>query len=230
MRYLSLILLYVGLTVSCPTAQGSQSPTTPYTKQEVEERSRSIARQVAYDIENGRLAPRLDEALHNLVKMGVWHLKDRGHNHIAMRSWFEFNERYINYFEVAFQGHEIPDKYPPLSEWLRNFYNTLEFILGEPAMRTTRLFDIKVINNCIPVTFCLFGIEESIDLTQYEPYFVALSGTITYWVANGICIGATWGTGAFWLCSPIAWGAENLMEKFLAPRIVSPSFNLFCKE
>jgi hypothetical protein len=93
------------------------------------------------------------------------------------------------------------------------------------------LFDIKVINNGLPVTFCLFGIEEKLNShDEYYPYFQALVGTVTYWVANGTCIGLTWGAGTFWLCGPIAWGSEHIMEKFLAPRISKPSYNLFCKK
>lgn len=219
-------LLVTALLTWVSTGLGQQH----FDKEHVERESTRIAHAILKDIEGGKLPARVDEALHTLVKMAAWHLKDQGRSELAMRYEYEFNEQFLGYISRVYDRHDIPDKYEPLSDWLRDFYNTLEFIFGEPFMRATRLFDIKVINNCIPVTFCLFDIELALkNHEEYFPYFEALVGTVTYWVANGVCIGVTWGAGTFWLCTPIAWGAENVMEKFLAPRISEPSYNLFCK-
>jgi hypothetical protein len=136
----------------------------------------------------------------------------------------------------------------PLSVWVEQWYSIIALVLGPTVMERTHLEDIWVLNYTIPVVFhpqqntlwcsetlnmnlgdtCeaeyrrhFAGTEFQIQPDPYAklPLHQGFSSVVTYW---GVMIGceiATYGTGWFVICSPIATIAEDAVDRFLAPRL-----------
>lgn len=182
---------------------------------------KEVARRLEVDIREGRLRQRSGLALEMMIRFSVRELKDRGREPEAWRIWFEYNE-----VKRYFTSRDLGD-HQPLSEWLADTYATLEFIFGEPFMKSTRLEDIKIINFALPV---VFACVDAVDEGEYFLHFSPLTGTIAYWSVWASCTAASMGTGWFIVCTPAGWAAENITEKFVSPKLNKPMHNLFCGE
>ena len=147
-------------------------------------------------------------ALGNLIKFASHALRDKG--------YAEESEGVLQEFGVVTSYLSIGD-YEPISEFLDRLYIQLEEKLGEDFMRLSRLSDIKIFNFCPPVAWHpeLYGIED------YSEHFVALAGSTSYWIAYGICVGASYGSGAVFFCSPVGWAVERIVEKKIAPKMAT---------
>lgn len=179
-----------------------------------------VSHKLEQDIKHGKLRERTGLALEMMIRFAVRELKDRGREAEAWRVWYEYHEHYSQYFT----NRDLGD-HKPLSQWIADTYDLLEFIFGKQFMRVTRLEDIKIINFALPV---VFACVDDVDADEYFKHFQPLTGTIAYWSVWGTCTALTFGGGWFLVCTPAGWAAENLTEKFVAPKLNKPMHNLFC--
>ena len=180
----------------------------------------SFSNDIAFD----NMEPRLNRALESMVQFAIYKL-NRTH-HMAMADQLTNEWKKIRRLSVmAIGDHE------PLSAWLDKWYHTLEFVLGHEVMVATRLIDIDYFNHTLKVVFGCKTVENDEHNNLTEPDFAAhfekLMGITAYWGSFFACVGFTWGTG-FLFCSPIAWGAELLLEDIIAPRFSNGLYKRDC--
>ena len=165
-------------------------------------------------------AKRADKSLDRMINFSTWLLERKGYKAEADQIRTQYQERYSRGIYNYYMGIVPADlgDHAPLSEWLVTVYNKLESILGPTVMRITHLEDIKVFNYAIPVVFHPKGYNgDSWDMTEYRNHFVPFGGAVSYWVTWGICVGATWGTGAVFICAPIGEISKYIVIKKVAP-------------
>lgn len=171
------------------------------------------------------LANRTDQALDAVLKVSITNLNRKGFRSLA---------REVDQGRMKFRGEvtrltmnpsrDIGD-FEPLSDWLAGIYDKIEAALGYEICRALRISDIKTFNYTIPIVFrpC------SVDMDEYELHFVhdakyrGLFPVVVYWVSSMTCNMATFGAGAFFICSPISMliemGADRWVGPWLSPRI-----------
>jgi hypothetical protein len=130
----------------------------------------------------------------------------------------EWDFRWSGYFLRGLGDHA------PFSQWVAEKYAMIELILGVDICHALRLDDIKILNYGVPV---VFSCVDDVDPEEYGLHFIPFAGTVVYWTSFFACVGGTWGTG-FLFCSPISWGAEFVTEKWIAPALNEPAWNMFC--
>lgn len=187
-----------------------------------------IIKSVAYALENDQLraAEYYDEALQNLLSKAGVILKAEGHYELAEEIEMEYTLKYSGAVtRMALGIKEIGD-HPPLSEWLKTVHDKIHDTLGDFLCKQFHFHDIMILNYGLPVVFS----PKQYKLKDYLDHFAGhliwgwfwehhgVAGVITYWVVDGICIGATYGLGVVtFVCGPIASFAENVMDKSIAP-------------
>lgn len=178
------------------------------------------------DFDIHQMASKNDEAIERIICTASGILRSKGHTEDAKK----LEEEHALYAtavsdicnDVVRTG--IGD-HRPLSEWLARVYDKLEQKLGTFVMEATRLKDLKIFNFCIPVVFNPKGDRKINPLTpwgldEYLVHFVALAGSVAYWVSWAICAGITWGMGAIsFLCNLPAMGIEKLVAAKIAPNL-----------
>jgi hypothetical protein len=175
------------------------------------------------DLRNGKALEKTHISLNALVRFGAFQLRMHGHPEEAdklLDEWqSEFSPMFLN--TKGLGDHE------PLSDWLAIWYVTLELLLGETFMKMTHLDDINIINFAIPVVFnpC----DPEWDKPEYNLHFTPLAGVLTYWVAWGACVGATYGSGIIFICSAIGSAGEHIMVTFFAPKISDRIYERRCE-
>jgi hypothetical protein len=175
------------------------------------------------DLRNGKLLERTHVSLNVLVRFGAFQLRRNGHSDEADKLLDEWQ----NKFSPMFLNPKGLGDHAPLSDWLANWYVVMELLLGESFMKMTHLDDINIINFAIPVVFnpC----DPEWDKPEYNLHFTPLAGVLTYWVTWGVCVGATWGSGILFICTPIASAGEHIMITFFAPKISDRIYDRRCE-
>lgn len=186
----------------------------------------SVARKEAEDFRSeakrGTMSVRTTYALDAIVRFAAFKLRQAGSVDQAELLLKEWEDQ----FQYSLFGIRDIGDHAPLNQWLAEKYAVLEFILGEPMCRALRLEDIKILNYAIPVVFSCI---DKVDEAEFELHFVPFASVVVYWSSFFGCVGGTWGTGFLW-CSPIAWGAEFLTKRFVAPAVNEPVWKLSCNK
>jgi len=198
-----------------------------YGKPEVSERTTSQAKRFRKKIESGKLRQETDNALDAIIRLASYKLHKDGYESLS--------QKLINEWESQWKGYltrrDITD-HAPLSEWLHEKTDMLEFILGKDIMHALRLDDLITINFCIPV---IFSCIDDVSLEEYGFHFIGdgkngyrgLGPVLSYWGSFFTCVGLTWGTG-FMFCAPIAMGVELIVKLGVAPKLNEPLWKHFC--
>lgn len=169
-----------------------------------------------------------DQALLNAVLTATHILKLKGHYDLAEEITFEYDNYYRQSFLNLYLGFKEIGDHPPVFEWLETVHKKVHDALGDFLCKYFRLHDIFILNHANVVFFP----KMAKDLKDYKDHFAGhpilgffwehhgFAGVVTYWIVNGVCIGATYGAGAIpLLCGPIAGVAERIMDKRIAPPI-----------
>lgn len=219
MKHLLLVVaLYSGLALSCGNP-GEPSNCGDEVMQ-VSDKTERLTQEFEADVRAGRLRERTNFALNAMVRFAIFKLKAKGHKIQAAKLQSEWE----NKWQYDLLRRDLGD-HRPLSAWLAEKYEILEFILGTGFMELTRLVDLKIINYAIPV---VFSCVDDVDVVEFSKHFIPLSKVTIYWGSFFACVGGTWGTG-FLFCSPISMGCEFLTGRFVAPRLNEPVWRWSCQ-
>lgn len=201
-----------------------------YAKAKKTTNSQKIIDDVAIAFEKDQLeaARQTDEAIFNMINLAVNVLNVQGHYAVAADIEVEYllNYRYAVTSQIL--GLKEIGDHPPLSEWLATVHEKIHDTLGDFLCKYFRFHDIYVLNYGLRVVFN----PKDYDLKDYKDHFAGhliwgwfwehhgVAGVVTYWLVNGVCIGATYGLGVVtFVCGPIASFAENVMDKRIAPPV-----------
>jgi hypothetical protein len=131
-------------------------------------------------------------------------------------------------FRMVYEERETPEQWAPLSVALSDFYHTIKANLGETMTVALHLDDLQVMNWGTGVVFHMEVIGQAQPTAaEYELYFNPWCGVVSYWTVWSLCTGATWGTGAFVICTPAAMLAEELTFYVIAPRFSDEAWAYF---
>lgn len=196
-----------------------------YAKPEISARTKRLASRFENDVKAGRLKERTHKATDAIIRLAVYKLNRVGKKKEAAQLLKEWKEQ-----EVFFLGRGIGD-HKPLSKWIADKYNMLEFTLGKDICYDLRLSDLKSINFGIPV---VLSCVDDVDEMEYFKHFVSdedyrgLGPVAGYWTSFFACVGSTWGTG-FLYCAPLAMGVEWLSKNYVCPKLNEPLWKRACK-
>lgn len=224
MKVIAIALFLTSLcAIGCPQSKEPSSCSEQIF--EVSGASKNQARSFERDLRNGRLRNRTNDSLNSILSFAAYKLRQKGHRKEAdllQREWTTKWDGYIIDVGRAPGDHS----HKPLSIWLQQKTDILTFILGIEVMKATRLWDLVVINDSIPI---VFGCEDNVGQEEFGTYFVPFTGVLIYWGSWGACTGLTWGAG-FFFCGPIASGCEFLDTQFIAPKLNATIWSWSCKQ
>lgn len=234
----SVILLAVSAVALCDyepipedITRGLSAEQTEHVRKSAREKAHSIGDHISSEGMHA-LAVHTDNAISMLVGVGVRKLMDAGDP--DARKWELDYRRFSGFLTKMVDSRDIGD-HKPLIQWLADFYDHLEFVLGVSLCNATHLSAIKIFNFSIPVAFkpCTFPMDsvpgERED--EYRRHFAegaiywGLLPEVTYWVIEGPCFAAAGGV----ICMPLAMGGEYVMGKFIAPKLSDWVFERTCK-
>lgn len=126
----------------------------------------------------------------------------------------------ITLLAMSMQGHETPELYTPMSDWLRNWYHQMKDLLGPTVCAMLHLDDIQTMNEGTPVVLRLkkYMVDQVPSDTVYELYFDPWTSCVAYWLVYAGCEAATMATGTFFMCSLPATLARDIVYKYIAPK------------
>ena len=208
--------------------------------------ARVFAAKLGRDIDRGdmpKVAFLTDKAIKNLLNTAEKELTRKGHDDVASELRMEYGERFDGFLtRMVSDGRNIGD-HKPLWDWLGRAYAKIEGALGLTICQLLHLSDLKTINYGIPVVFhpCTFPMDhvQGDRIVEYRRHFSGkadgeiydgLIPVISYWVAWGVCEGATWGTGWFIICSPIATLVEIAEERWITPKLSDKIYTRRCQQ
>lgn len=188
------------------------------------------------------VAARTDQALNSLVSRAIHQLHRKGQHKFADAKQEEWNLNFRGFLSAEIQAHaggrigDIGD-HKPLVQWLADFYDKVEAVLGVDACQFLHLSDIKTLNFCIPVAFhpCSFDMgsvpgarkDEYRRHMQKGAVYMGLLPVVTYWATDIGCMFGTVGIGAL-LCGSVASLAESLMAGPVSGKISDKIFDRAC--
>lgn len=195
--------------------------------------AQSRSNKLAKEIEQGQLvglAGKTDRALGAIVRVGIINLKRRGYYAEASQltvGWNRFSGELPRI--VSNRNRNIGD-FEPLSVWLALAYEVLEAKLGYQICYTLRLTDIKSINFTIPVVFspCKYGLNEFQLHFVHDTKYRGLMPLVSYWITVIVCDVTTFGTGVFFICSPIGMLVELGFDRVIAPKLAPIIYDKAC--
>jgi len=172
------------------------------------------------------VAMRGDQALDAMIALAIQKLRDAGKGDYADNAESDYGTYYHGYLTRMHLMRDIGD-HAPLLQWLADFYNYIEGVLGVKTCKSLHLSDIKTFNFAVPVVFhpCTFPMDnvKGTKEQEYQRHFAmgavydGLIPVIVYWVVDIACMIATYGTSAGGVCGIAADAAEYLMAHFIAP-------------
>lgn len=167
------------------------------------------------------------EAMDNLFRLACFELRLTGHGDTADQVCRDWNNQFRGMILRAGRGEEALGDHSPLSPWLAVTCITLKQLLGDFTYQALHLDDLEILNFGLPVTFdphadSVWCNEEPQTpcRDEYREHSSLVQGVVSYWLAWGVCTGATWGAGAItFVCTPVGMVAEKVMLKTAAPKI-----------
>lgn len=169
-----------------------------------------------------------DEAIHNLLSKADVILRAEGHYDLADEIQLEYMLVYSGAVTRQMLGMKEIGDHPPLSEWLDTVHEKIHEAIGDWLCKQFHFHDLYILNRGLPVVFY----PKKYQLKDYLDHFAGhliwgwfwehhgVAGVVTYWVIDGVCIGATYGLGIVtFVCGPIASLGEQVMDKRIAPPI-----------
>jgi hypothetical protein len=181
-----------------------------------------------------------DKALDAIVDRAAKKLAEAGDTEYAYWKQSEWKREYSGSLTRMMLDRHIGD-HPTamLSQWLENFYDHTEMILGVEACKMLHISDIKTINCSVkivlfPCSFPMDAVTQDRE-TEYRNHFAkdlggvgelyGLVPVITYWVAEiGLMATGVGGIASF----IVAPASEYIMGNWLAPRLANFVFEKSC--
>lgn len=175
------------------------------------------------DLNQGRIQRRASIALGLMIRLGCYHLKQKGFDEQADKILKEWQEQYremVFTFPVDLGDHE------PISKWLSATYIIFETYLGKEFVRVLKLDHLYIMNHAIPVVFHPCSPPWN-NKKEYANHYVPFSKVVVYWSVFGACVGFSSWMG-FPICSPIGSVSETIFGWTLAKPLSNFTFSLFC--
>lgn len=231
MKYL-LIATYINIFATINVAQALERtikdifiPTKQET-QEAERREGSLEQSLSSFY---RVAERSNLAIRAIVRIAGINLRANNFHKEAIeieQLWERFDGQLV---DIALNKRDI-GWFEPLSDTLAIIYEIMEQKLGFEMCHALRLDDLKTINFGLYVAFrpCIYGFDEFYKHLADDPKYRALLPVISYWSSVISCSVATHGLGYFFICSPIGWAIERVVEKRIAPRVTPKLYDMAC--
>lgn len=192
------------------------------------------AKNVERDVLEGRLFVRSEHALNSLMRLAIAELK-KVDSKKADQMKEEWENKYRRMYFVYETNRDIGDHYA-LNTWLAEKYEILEFSLGLPLMKATRLIDIKTFLYCPQVVFrpCKFPmdavtiprIDEYRNHFAYGEKYTGLVPVTTYWVTYAAVTFGSSGTFVY-LAGLAGLAAERIMI-LVSPKLSDKVYNNAC--
>jgi len=205
----AMVRLFAALVAAFLFAETAMASVKPVnSKQFVREFKREMA------IED--MAEKTDRSLGAMVKLAVWKLRAEGYDDLADEIEADWQREFAGFLPRQVALKELGD-HEPLSQWLAAVTALIELAIGPQAMKLLHLDDLVIFNYAIPVVFDPTNPEW--DMAEYSLHFVPLAGVTGYWTSYVACVGATWGGGMFFLCTPASSAVEWILVKYVAPKM-----------
>lgn len=167
------------------------------------------------------------EAMDNLFRLACFELRITGHGDAADQVCRDWQGRFRGMILRAGRGEEALGDHSPLSPWLAVTCITLKELLGDWVYVSLHLDDLEILNFGLPVMFdphadSVWCNEEPQTpcRDEYREHAGPVIGVTSYWLAWGVCTGATWGAGAItFICTPVGMVTERVVLVSVAPKI-----------
>lgn len=207
------VLVSICLSLFCGSFAAFASPASDATVKE----TKNIVKQ----LKNGKFAESTQKALNALVRRGVQELNEQGFENEAAQYSTQWETQFA---KILLSNRDLGD-HEPMSQWLTNFYNDLERILGKKICHLLSLDDIFIFNYSIPVVFHPNGYNyDTWDKAEYQKHFVPFAGAVTYWAAQIACTALGAGIDGI-ICSVAAIIPRKVVEKWVAPHVSNYVYN-----
>jgi hypothetical protein len=174
---------------------------------------------VSHEIDQGRIGSVTLETIDILVKESVDELIAAGHIDEAYDIQVGWNQTSASMDRFALQPFDLGD-HAALNDYLTQMYNQMEAVMGDTVLKSTRLYDIKIINYAIPVVF-----DPRMESgkwshpepkVEYSKHFVPFASMMTYWIAR---VGCQVSGAPKQVCGPVAGVSEHLMKTRLGGQL-----------
>jgi hypothetical protein len=174
------------------------------------------ANSVIQSLKEGRFEADTQAVLNELVKRAVSSLREHGHPTEAGAYELEWSR---NYSDLLLRTADRDQRdHRSLNQWLSRFHGDLEQKIGKFSCRITRLHDLKVLSESIPVVFHPEG--QAGEQPEYLHRFVPFAGTVTFWSTNLSCRAAL-ALPVSIGCDPASEVAQFFVENWIAPDLVT---------
>jgi hypothetical protein len=185
------------------------------------------------------LRDRVDAAMTSALNVAAEELDSRGYqadaNDIRMTWAIEYH------YSMFYESRNIGD-HKPVSQWVADKYNTIEFLLGRDFCIKSHIADIKTINYAVPVVFrpCSFPMdnvqgERSVEYKRHfcggasgDDTYNGLVPVVTYWAVYIGCSAATSGTGFVFVCGIAGTLGEKIIQNYVAASMSDRIYNKVC--
>jgi len=175
-----------------------------------------------------KTAEKTNLALRAIIKIGTINLRKKGYYAEAYELETEWKQ-WDGKLPAMIFDKNIGD-FKPLSDWLALAYEILELKLGKDVCETLRLTDIKTINYCVVVVFkpCVYGYSNFYDHFVTDHVYKGLAPVVSYWATVITCDIVSYGTGYFFICSPIGMLVERAMLNRISPWLAPKIYDRVC--
>lgn len=228
MRYRSILcVLAAFLLSSC--GDGQPPPLSSISSQQVSTLTGALRRH-----DRVELATKADASLSGMMKFAALALNERGFPNEAAQITQEW-KAYAGYLPLIVRMAEakgdysdVPELYQPLSLKLAQWYHLIAAALGPELTERLHLDDIQVINFGTPAVLRLAIVDDANpDAETYALYWNPWCGVLAYWGSWAACEAATYGSGWFVICTPIATVTEKITVNYVAPRFSDRAWRYF---
>jgi hypothetical protein len=187
------------------------------------------AKRFEIDIRKGTdiLADRADLAINRAIKNAAEELRRRGHKQYAEQLLVELKQYdgFVSRELQLYGGFRGIGDHPGI-QWMLNAHQKIEALIGETICKAIRTHDIYWLAYAIPV---VFSCVDNVNLFEYELHFNIFLGIASYWTTEIICLAATWGTGAGFLCGIVSMAVEEITKRWVAPKLAPTCHSWACK-
>ena len=195
---------------------------------EARDKTQRYAKRFEIDLRKDKyvIADRADISVGQIIKKAIRKLKEQGYKAEADKITAEFklyDGFILDYVYKTGDTRGIGDH--PGIQWMLDVHKRIHDLLGETICRALRFHDLYNLAHCIPIVFeCV----DHVDLPEFSEHWNVFLGIVSYWVTDVVCLTATWGTGAVFLCGFVSMGVEQIVLRWIAPKIAEPAWNWSC--
>lgn len=180
-------------------------------------------------------AQRTDRMVELWTRYAAWVFERKGLRYLGDEIQWQYNQYYRGYmYRSMIYGMKDVGDHPPLSQWIADWYERLEDMLGQRTCELLHLDDIKIVNYTVPVVFQICGDKRFPPAPvvfwgadEYKLHFVPFGGVLGYWGTWGACTAMTFGAGVALACTPIAMLVEKAVVEFVAPPISDKLYSVW---